>query len=176
VLTDPDPVTALAVAARDGDPSAASSLVRATQAEVWRFVAALAGSAHADDLTQDTYLRAFRALPVFAAESSARTWLLAIARRACADHVRATVQARRLGVRISGRVDDGADPADAVVSADLLRRLPAERRVAFVLTQVLGLSYAEAAAVEDIPVGTIRSRVARARADLVAAVVAARAG
>jgi RNA polymerase sigma-70 factor (ECF subfamily) len=39
--------------------------------------------------------------------------------------------------------------------------LPAERRAAFVLTQVLGLSYAEAAAVEDIPVGTIRSWVAR---------------
>ena len=50
-----------------------------------------------------------------------------------------------------------------------------ERRVAFVLTQVLGLSYAEAAEVTDVPVGTIRSRVARAREELVEAVAQARA-
>jgi RNA polymerase sigma-70 factor (ECF subfamily) len=55
-------------------------------------------------------------------------------------------------------------------AADLLRRLPGDRRAAFALTQVLGLSYAEAADVEGVPVGTIRSRVARARAELVAAV------
>ena len=58
----------------------------------------------------------------------------------------------------------------------LLRRLPEERRTAFVLTQVLGLSYAEAAEVEGVPVGTIRSRVARARDELVMAVVDARTG
>ena len=50
---------------------------------------------------------------------------------------------------------------------DLLARLPADRREAFVLTQLLGLSYAEAADVADCPVGTIGSRVARARGDLV---------
>ena len=54
-------------------------------------------------------------------------------------------------------------------------RLSEERRTAFVLTQVLGLSYAEAAAVEEVPVGTIRSRVARARDELVSAVAKARA-
>ncbi len=47
--------------------------------------------------------------------------------------------------------------------------LPAERREAFVLTQMLGLGYAEAALVAGCPIGTIRSRVARARADLVEA-------
>ena len=50
--------------------------------------------------------------------------------------------------------------------ADLLARLDADRREAFVLTQLLGLPYAEAAEVAGCPVGTIRSRVARARADL----------
>lgn len=54
-----------------------------------------------------------------------------------------------------------------MVVADLLRRLPEERREAFVLTQILGLSYAEAAQAADCPVGTIRSRVARARETLV---------
>ena len=67
------------------------------------------------------------------------------------------------------------DPAHRLGTADLLARLSEERRTAFVLTQVLGLSYAEVADVEDVPVGTIRSRVARARDELVTAVAQARA-
>jgi RNA polymerase sigma-70 factor (ECF subfamily) len=67
------------------------------------------------------------------------------------------------------------DPAHRLGADDLLGRLSAERRTAFVLTQVLGLSYAEAATVEDVPVGTIRSRVARARDELIIAVTEARA-
>jgi RNA polymerase sigma-70 factor (ECF subfamily) len=59
---------------------------------------------------------------------------------------------------LSGRVD----------LDDVLARLDDDRRSAFVLTQVLGLQYDEAAEVLDCPVGTIRSRVARARGDLVA--------
>jgi RNA polymerase sigma-70 factor (ECF subfamily) len=64
---------------------------------------------------------------------------------------------------------DGADRvAEGAAVADLLARLDADRREAFVLTQLLGLPYAEAAEVVGCPVGTIRSRVARARSDLVA--------
>jgi len=59
------------------------------------------------------------------------------------------------------------DPADAVLLIQLLTGLDPQRRAAFVLTQLLGLSYAEAAEVCGCPVGTIRSRVARARADLI---------
>lgn len=168
--------TRWALAARGGDPVAQAAFVRATQAEVWRFVAALVDPDSADDLTQETYLRAFRALPSFEGRSSARTWLLSIARRACADHLRTVVRLRRLGDRLAAHAhteDPHPDPARHLGAADLLRRLPAERRGAFILTQVLGLSYAEAAAVEGVPIGTIRSRVARARADLVDAVGAA---
>lgn len=173
-----DPTTDLALRARSGDPAAQAAFVRATQAEVWRFAAALVDPGAADDLTQDTYLRAFRALPAFEGRSSVRTWLLGIARRACADHLRAVVRRRRLDARLAAQAwTDGpaSDPAQRLGTADLLRALSEERRTAFVLTQVLGLSYAEAAAVEDVPVGTIRSRVARAREELVAAVAAARA-
>lgn len=157
-------------AARDGDRAAQAEFVRVTQVEVWRFVAALIDPASADDLTQETYLRAFRALPSFEGRSSARTWLLGIARRACADHVRTVVRRRRLDERLAAQAHtDGPypDPAAQLGAADLLRRLPDERRGAFVLTQMLGLSYVEAADVEGVPVGTIRSRVARARAELV---------
>jgi RNA polymerase sigma-70 factor (ECF subfamily) len=162
-----------ALAARGGDPVAQAAFVRHTQPEVWRFVAALVDPGSADDLTQETYLRAFRALPSFEGRSSARTWLLGIARRACADHLRAVVRRRRLGERLAAqaRTEPGIpDSASHLGVADLVRRLPAQRQGAFVLTQVLGLSYAEAAAVEGVPVGTIRSRVARARAELVEAV------
>ncbi|MGC4805196.1 sigma-70 family RNA polymerase sigma factor [Micromonospora sp. DT233] len=170
---DTDAVTESALAAREGDPAAQVAFVRATQAEVWRFAAALVDADSADDLTQETYLRAFRALPGFEGRSSVRTWLLGIARRACADHLRAVVRRRRLTERLAAHAHTDRphpDPAGQFGVADLVRRLPTDRREAFVLTQLLGLSYAEAAAVAGVPVGTIRSRVARARADLVASV------
>ncbi|MFE9691436.1 sigma-70 family RNA polymerase sigma factor [Micromonospora sp. NPDC005806] len=165
-----DHATHWALAARDGDPTAQAAFVRATQAEVWRFAAALVDPDSADDLTQETYLRAFRALPGFEGRSSARTWLLGIARRACADHLRTVVRRRRLDQRLAAHAATDRpypDPAGQLGATDLVSRLPADRRAAFVLTQLLGLSYAEAAAVEGVPVGTIRSRVARARGDLV---------
>src|SRR3954469_17729643 len=174
-----DKTTALALAAADGDAAAQAAFVRATQTDVWRFTAALVDPGVADDLTQETYLRAFRALASFEGRSSVRTWLLGIARRTCADHLRAVVRPRRLGARLPAEAVTELphpDPAHRLATADLLRRLPEERRTAFVLTQVLGLSYAEAAAVEDVPVGTIRSRVARARDELIVAVARARAG
>ncbi|MGC9669858.1 sigma-70 family RNA polymerase sigma factor [Planosporangium sp. 12N6] len=173
-----DPTTRSLLAARAGDPAAATAFVRSTQAEVWRFVAALVDRDAADDLTQDTYLRAFRALPEFAGRSTARTWLLGIARRACADHIRALTRLRRLDRRLAAQPRPGSvpDAAGLLAADDLLRALPDDRRSAFVLTQVIGLSYEEAADVEQVPVGTIRSRVARARTQLVEAVRAARAG
>ncbi|MBO4209229.1 sigma-70 family RNA polymerase sigma factor [Micromonospora echinofusca] len=169
----PESSTYWAMAARDGDPVAQAAFVRGTQAEVWRFAAALVDPDSADDLTQETYLRAFRALGSFEGRSSARTWLLGITRRVCADHLRTVVRRRRLDARLAAQAHTDhphPDPAGHLGAADLLRRLPADRREAFVLTQVLGLSYAEAAQVEGVPVGTIRSRVARARAELVDAV------
>jgi RNA polymerase sigma-70 factor (ECF subfamily) len=173
-----DPITALALAARAGDAGALAALVRGTQAEVWRFTAALVDPGAADDLTQETFLRAFRAMAAFEGRSSVRTWLLGIARRVCADHVRAVVRRRRLDTRLAGQAYTEIphpDPAHRLGADDLLGGLSEERRTAFVLTQVLGLSYAEAATVEDVPVGTIRSRVARARDELIIAVTEARA-
>jgi RNA polymerase sigma-70 factor (ECF subfamily) len=170
-----DELERLAAAAVDGDPLAAAALVRATQSDVWRLCAALADRASADDLTQETYLRAFGALHRFEGRSSLRTWLLAIARRVCADALRS--RRRRLTVvraePTDVEVSDGADRVgEQAAVRDLLGRLERDRREAFVLTQLLGMPYAEAAEVVGCPVGTIRSRVARARADLVEALQA----
>lgn len=166
-----DELTRLAMAAGAGDERALNAFVRRTQGEVWRLCAHLVDRQSADDLTQDTFVRAVRSLPSFRGDSSARTWLLVIARRTCADAIRRRTRRRRLHRDIAERLrDDDASTADRtgeLALHDLLQRLSPERATAFVLTQVLGLSYAEAAEVCDCPVGTIRSRVARARGDLV---------
>lgn len=163
-----DEITRLAVSARDGDRRSEAAFIRATQADVWRLCASLVDRGVADDLTQDTFLRAFRALPAFEVRSSARTWLLGIARRACADHLRTVVRRRRMDelLRRNSAQSTAADPASMATANDLLDRLQGDRKSAFVLTQVLGLSYEEAAAVEGVALGTIRSRVARARGEL----------
>jgi RNA polymerase sigma-70 factor (ECF subfamily) len=161
-----DEVTLLALTARRGDAAAATAFVRATQADVWRMCAHLGSPASTEDLTQETYARAFASLHRFAGRSSARTWLLAIARRVCADAVRSAVRVRAVRAE---QPAVAADHAESVALYDLLAALDDERREAFVLTQLVGLSYAEAADVCGCPVGTIRSRVARARGDLVTA-------
>jgi RNA polymerase sigma-70 factor, ECF subfamily len=167
-----DELERIAADAAGGDPLAAAALVRATQSDVWRLCAALGDHGSADDLTQETYLRAFGSLHRFEQRSSVRTWLLAIARRVCADAVRSRRRRRLTLVRDTADLEvlsggSAADPvAEGATVSDLLTRLDADRREAFVLTQLLGLPYAEAAEVAGCPVGTIRSRVARARADL----------
>jgi RNA polymerase sigma factor (sigma-70 family) len=127
---------------------------------VHRFVAHLVDAREAEDVTQETYLWAMRALPRFAARSSARSWLLAIARRAAADHVRAVI--RRPRTTAVADWETAADAFDAtemsrfdetLVLTRVLDGLTADRREAFVASQLLGLSYAEAA-----EVATARSR------------------
>ena len=140
---------------------------------MWRFVAYLSDAGSADDLTQETFLRAIGSIRRFAGRSSARTWLLAIARRVVADHI------RRLQSR--PRRAHGAD-TDYLLHGDrhsrgfeelvevtaMIADLTSDQREALLLTQILGLTYADAAAVCACPVGTIRSRVARARDALLA--------
>ena len=169
-----DDTTRLLLAARDGDRDAFAEFVRRTQPEVHRLCRALGSPATADDLTQETYLRAMRSLGRFGGRSSARTWLLAIARNVAADDIRRRGARHRMLQRLDGPPETVASPGAAVHTADLLAGLHPDRRDAFALTQLLGLSYAEAAEVLDCPVGTIRSRVARAREDLVEALRDAR--
>ncbi|HET9542135.1 MAG TPA: sigma-70 family RNA polymerase sigma factor [Acidimicrobiales bacterium] len=168
-----DQLTELARQAAGGDRVALSDLVRGTQADVWRLCAHLVDRQSADDLTQDVYARAITGLPHFRGESPVRLWLLGIARHVCIDEVRRRTRRRRILARNEVEaIETVADPTGAVDLDELLAGLDPDQRAAFVLTQVLGLRYAEAAEAVGCPVGTIRSRVARAREHLVAAVVA----
>lgn len=161
----------LAAAAREGDGAALAELVRLTQPSVWRVCAALGSGTDVEDLVQETYLRALRSLAGYRGDAPVRLWLLSVARNVCADQIRRRQRQRRLIekiVRFTDHAPMPSSPGDH--STDLLHVLGHDRREAFVLTQVIGLSYEEAAEVAGCPVGTIRSRVARARADLVEAV------
>jgi RNA polymerase sigma-70 factor, ECF subfamily len=162
-----DELTRLLLDAAGGDRLALSAFIRRTQADVWRFCAHLVDPQAADDLTQEVYLRAMRSAPSFRGDSSARTWLLTVARRTAADEIRRRQRRRRLPDPVEGVEPDAAGHH---ALRHLVADLPDERREAFVLTQVLGLPYAEAAEAAGVPIGTIRSRVARAREQLVAAV------
>lgn len=174
-----DELTELALAAGRGDRVALNQFVRATQRDVWRLMAHLVGVSLADDLTQETYLRALPSLSRFAARATARTWLLSIARRAVVDHIRfAVARPRTTGAVDWTEVADRRQAAahrtvagfeDVVEVNLLLDRLDQDRREALVLTQILGVPYTEAAEICDVPVGTIRSRVARARENLLEA-------
>ncbi|MFF6803870.1 sigma-70 family RNA polymerase sigma factor [Streptomyces sp. NPDC012616] len=169
-----DAATGWALAARTGDPDAVDRFVRALHPDVVRYVTYLSADRQlADDLAQDTFLRALGSLHRFEGRSSARTWLLSIARRTVVDSLRhAAARPRRADVDDWTSCAERAQPAglpgfdDGVALLDLLDALPAERREAFVLTQLAGLPYTEAAEAGGCPVGTIRSRVARARATL----------
>lgn len=155
--------------AAEGDDVALGQLVRRTQPDVWRLCTALGSEGEVEDLVQETYLRMIRAVPTFRGESSVRSWLLTIARNTCADHVRRRSRQRRLVDRLTEQtvVTDVPPPTEPVA---LLHLLTPDRREAFVLTQMLDLAYEDAAAIAGCPVGTIRSRVHRAREDLAAAV------
>lgn len=155
-------LTRSAIDARDGDREALERFVRAIQADVWRFCVHLTSVDDADDLAQESLLRVVTYLQRWE-RGPVMSWVLGVTRNVCLEFVRA--QGRR-------RTDPVADPARGVAGVDLhglvettqlLSCVPLDQREALVLTQIIGLSYADAAEVVGCPIGTIRSRVARGR-------------
>ncbi|RLE23143.1 MAG: RNA polymerase subunit sigma [Actinobacteria bacterium] len=170
-----DRLTNLLLEARDGDRDSLERFIAETQADVWRLCRYLGDSQQADDLAQETYERAISAIHRYRADGPARGWLLTIARRVCVDHTRRVTRRRRLDRSVIHNVTAGSiegtlvspDHSGRIDLDELLGDLDDDRKSAFVLTQVLGLHYDEAAEILGIPIGTVRSRVSRARGDLV---------
>lgn len=158
----------LALAARDGNRFALDAFTRKTLPSVQSLCRHLGDPDTVEDLVQETYARMMKSLPKFRGDGSARSWLLRIARNTCADATR--VRSRRRTRDAFAEVPDVADgpPAGWTEVASVVQSLSPERRHAFVLTQILDLPYQEAAEILDCPIGTVRSRVARAREDLLA--------
>jgi RNA polymerase sigma-70 factor (ECF subfamily) len=179
-IVDVDRLTHLLLEAQQGDHRAFEQFVIESQADVWRLCRYLGDLRDADDLAQETYERAIGSLHRYRREGPAKAWLLTIARRVCVDHTRRQQRRRRREARAIDDALTGGGIGSVIAPDDagrlsleaLVDSLDDDRRAAFVLTQVLGLQYAEAAEVLGCPIGTVRSRVARARLDLVAAATA----
>ncbi len=168
-------LAALARRAAHGERAAFASLCAALEPEVWRYCRALlAGDDEAAaDAAQDTLVRAATAIRDFRGDAPVRRWLLAIARRAVADELRRRQRRRRLQERLEVRLAPtgpapSAEAASTVEADELLAALPLPLRQALVLTQLLGCSYEDAAAILGCRLGTVRSRVHRARERLIA--------
>ena len=175
----------LVEAAAGGSREAFDELVRRHQSAVLTLARVLtAGRGDADDLAQDVFVRAWRGIGTFRGDSTFRTWLHRVA-----INVIRTSQSRqgRLLRMFTARRDDepldgtrggpAADPAsgEEPVDAMLARRqvidralatLPEELRVAVTLRDLQGLDYKEIAAALDVPIGTVESRIFRARQKL----------
>jgi RNA polymerase sigma-70 factor, ECF subfamily len=161
-----DHLTRLLTDARDGDRRALERFIAEMQTDVWRMCRYLGDPDSADDLAQESFERAIAALHRYRADGPARHWMLTITRRTCADATRRRGRRRRLDARLAREHQAVEVSNDRVELDELLDHLDVDRREAFVATQVLGLRYEEAAELLGCPIGTIRSRVARARSDL----------
>ena len=163
---------------RQGDRVAFSELVRRYQDRIYRFVMRMVRSREdALDLTQETFVRAWQALPQWRPEAAINTWLFQIARNLAIDHLR-----RRKSVHFVSDDAAGIDlpqerpgPEAQAQTAQQYRLLEAalqqiapEHREIMLLREVEGLSYDEIAQVLAINPGTVKSRIARARHALLA--------
>jgi RNA polymerase sigma-70 factor, ECF subfamily len=166
---------ALAARAVGGDAAAFEMLVRRHYAAVWRVAfLSVREEMAAEELTQDTFMRAYGALSGWRGDASLRTWLATICRRLCIDRARLkrleTVIAPDLEA-VAGSTSETDAIADRFDLRAALDRLPADDREAFLLVHHYGYSSLETATLLGVPASTVRSRVGRARERLAAALV-----
>jgi len=166
-MSDPE----LVAQAATGDEQAFASLVRVHADAVYGHAFRFFGDRQtAEDATQEVFAKVFRTITTFDGRAKFSTWLYRVTRNVCLDMARA-------GRRVPQPVDpvtleplSTADFADDVVLADALERamrvLAPEDRDALGAVTLFGLSYAEASETLGVPVGTVKSRVFRARRTL----------
>ena len=161
-----------------GDRSAFGEIVDRYADDLFRLAFSLLGNAaDAEDVLQETFLAAFRRRRTFEGRSSVRTWLVGILVRQTARHHRYWRLRRALSLEglpeavlaAFGRQKDAGAMSGHETGMDvesMLGALSPEHREALVLREVEGLSYKEISEVLDVPIGTVESRLFRARRDL----------
>jgi RNA polymerase sigma-70 factor (ECF subfamily) len=155
--------------ARGGDSAAFAKLVVRYAPMVLSLALASTGSRlDAEDVVQETFLVAWVALPRFRGDAAFSTWLYGLARNRCADRARRAAVRPRLARHTADHPAEAASPdperrktALAILTA--AARLPLPQRQAVLLRDVQGFSYEEVASIQDVSVGTVRSRIAAAR-------------
>jgi len=146
-----------------------------------RFARTLARNPHdADDLVQIAVERAWRNASQWQPETSLASWLFGIVRNAWIDEIRSRGRRAALFTTEDAAEHVGSSDTEAAIEVwsleSALMTLPEEQRSAVMLVLVEGLSYKEAAAALDVPIGTVTSRLARGREALAAVLDAAPAG
>ena len=158
--------------ARSGDHEAFAALVRLYDAKLRGLAFRVLGDRdRMDDALQEAYVRAFRALPRFRGDARMGTWLFRITYNACLDELArgrkvTHVTLDELVEQASGEPQPGEALAHRSEMADALRALPADERAVVFLVDVHGYDYARAAELVGVPVGTVASRLSRARHSL----------
>lgn len=155
-------------AAQNGDIDAFEELVRRYQTSIYRVALRMLGSrADAQDAVQETFVRAWRALPRFRHDSAVSTWLYRIVTRRALDKI---ASRRTTGTLDEVDLGGGPDPVQAAEHQERFRavrqaiaKLPPEQRAALVLREFEGLSYQEVAHVLGASVPAIKTRIHRAR-------------
>jgi RNA polymerase sigma-70 factor (ECF subfamily) len=155
----------LVAEARAGSRDAAAELFERHWPAAWRVAFALTGTtAGAEDVAQDSFERAFSALGTFNGRSAFSTWLYRIVVNRALNVRRS--EARLVHVEAGTEQAPGEVPAPGSEVADAVARLPGDRRAVVVMRYWLGFAPSEIAAILDLPVGTVHSRLGRALADL----------
>lgn len=167
--------------AQRGDKHAFELLVAKYQRRLGRLISRFVrNAAEAEDVTQDAFIKAYRALPAFRGDSAFYTWLYRIGINTAKNHL--VAQGRRAPTSTPFDSDEAEDFEDAALLHEVatpenelmskqvvevvnssLQELPDDLRTALTLREIEGLSYEEIAAVMDCPIGTVRSRIFRAR-------------
>jgi RNA polymerase sigma-70 factor (ECF subfamily) len=163
---------------RAGNVEAFEALVLRYQGKIVNYASAMTrNSSDADDVAQETFIRAFRALNQFRGDSSFKTWLYRIATNVARTHLRQRVKQSRLAgpsldddtqaLRASDIPSSKTNIEGAVIARDAinsaLAKLSDELRVAIILRDIEGLDYREVAEATNSPIGTVMSRIFRAR-------------
>jgi RNA polymerase sigma factor (sigma-70 family) len=163
----------LVEAARRGSDAAFERIVARHQQSVRAFLRRLGDDvADADDLAQETFLAAWSAMGRYRGQSSLRAWLCGVAYRKHLDRYRSNARARARETRFAETGEAFTTPDMASDRLDLARAmagLPVEQRAAVSLCLAADFSHAEAAAALELPLGTVKSHVARGRARLLQA-------
>jgi RNA polymerase sigma-70 factor (ECF subfamily) len=165
--------------AKKGDSRAFDLLVLKYQGRVAQLVSRyLNQSAEVEDVTQEAFIKAYRALPNFRGDSAFYTWLYRIAANAAKNHLVALGRRPTSDMALDDsevfdvpvRLKDHQSPDEVVMGLELealisrtIEELPVELRAALKLREFEGLSYEEIADVLECPIGTVRSRIFRAR-------------
>ena len=172
-------VDALIVACLDGDQQAWTAIVQRYRRKVFNVAYKFVGRHdEAEDLTQDIFLKIYKALATFDRRANFQTWLISISRNLCIDHYRSVRKERetvdrRVDPSTLAPVAKGPDPLGRLERSDrrlMLRQamleLPTTLRSAVLLRDIQEFSYQEIASRLDLPEGTVKSRINRGRHEL----------